>query len=51
MRSNNRTSSELRPIRLQLDFLDFADGSALIECGKTRVVAAATTFVEDSAHA
>ena len=45
MRSNNRTSSELRPIRLQLDFLDFADGSALIECGKTRVVAAAT--IED----
>jgi len=45
MRSNNRTAAELRPIRFQLDYLDFADGSALVECGKTRVVAAAT--IED----
>lgn len=45
MRSNNRTAVQWRPLRIQTDYLDFADGSALIECGKTRVVAAAT--IED----
>ena len=42
MRANNRKYDELRPIKIFPDFLDFADGSALIEWGKTRVVAAAT---------
>ncbi len=42
MRSANRKYDELRPVKIHPDFLDFADGSALIECGKTRVVAAAT---------
>jgi ribonuclease PH len=42
MRALNRKSDELRPIKIQPDYLDFADGSALIEMGKTRVVAAAT---------
>lgn len=42
MRANNRTLDELRPIKLKPDYLDFADGSAFIEIGKTRVVAAAT---------
>jgi ribonuclease PH len=42
MRALNRKGDELRPIKIQPDFLDFADGSALIEMGKTRVVAAAT---------
>jgi len=42
MRSANRAYDELRPVKIMPDFLDFADGSALIECGKTRVVAAAT---------
>ena len=42
MRSANRAYDELRPVKIVPDFLDFADGSALIECGKTRVVAAAT---------
>ena len=42
MRTANRKYDELRPVKIQPDFLDFADGSALIECGKTRVVAAAT---------
>ncbi len=37
-----RAFDELRPVRLQTDYLDFADGSAYIEIGKTRVVAAAT---------
>jgi ribonuclease PH len=37
-----RSFDELRPLRIQTDYLDFADGSAYIELGKTKVVAAAT---------
>ncbi len=40
-----RNGDELRPVKIQLDYLDYADGSALMEIGKTRVVAAAT--IED----
>ncbi|MGA2588025.1 MAG: ribonuclease PH [Candidatus Aminicenantales bacterium] len=42
MRAHNRKAEDLRPIKIHPDYLDFADGSALIEFGKTRVVAAAT---------
>lgn len=42
MRIDNRSFDALRPIKIIPDFLDFADGSALIEMGKTRVIAAAT---------
>ncbi len=42
MRANKRSFDELRPIKIKSDYLDFADGSALIEIGKTRIVAAAT---------
>jgi ribonuclease PH len=42
MRSYDRTSEGLRPIRIQPDYIEFADGSALIEMGKTRVIATAT---------
>ena len=42
MRTAERRSDELRPVNFILDYLDFADGSALIETGRTRVVAAAT---------
>lgn len=42
MRAYNRKDDELRPIKIYPDYLDFADGSALIEFGKTRVVATAT---------
>jgi ribonuclease PH len=45
MRANNRAFNEFRPIKMKPDYLDFADGSAFMEMGKTRVVAAAT--VED----
>jgi ribonuclease PH len=45
MRFNNRADDELRPLRIKTDYLDFAEGSAYIEVGKTRVVAAAS--VED----
>lgn len=37
-----RALDELRPVKIQTDYLDYADGSVLMEIGKTRVVAAAT---------
>ncbi len=52
----DRAVDELRPVSLTLSPLDFAEGSALIECGKTRVLAAATIerrvprFRQDSGH-
>jgi ribonuclease PH len=42
MRFNKRAFEELRPVEIRPDFLDFADGSAYIETGKTRVVVAAS---------
>lgn len=42
MRVSNRPFDALRPITITLDHLDFADGSAYIEMGKTRVIVAAT---------
>jgi ribonuclease PH len=42
-----RAFDELRPVKIHTDYFDYADGSAFIEVGKTRVVAAAT--VEDKA--
>ncbi len=42
MRDNKRTSDTIRPVSIEPDYLDFADGSALISIGKTKVVAAAT---------
>ena len=45
MRANNRSFDELRPIKIKSEYLDFADGSAFIEIGKTKVIAAAT--IED----
>ena len=42
VRSGKRTPSQLRPHKISIDTLDFADGSALIEVGRTRVLAAAT---------
>lgn len=43
MRASNRSFDELRPIKIKPDHLDFADGSAYIEMGKTKIIAAATT--------
>jgi ribonuclease PH len=37
-----RAFDELRPLRIQTDYLDFADGSAYIEIGQTKVIAGAT---------
>lgn len=42
MRPDNRTPSQLRPVRIDTSFLQTAEGSALIEIGNTRVLCAAT---------
>src|SRR5438874_9399121 len=41
-RIDNRIQTQLRPVRLTVDYLDYAEGSVLIEAGKTRVLCAAS---------
>ncbi|MCJ7643782.1 MAG: ribonuclease PH, partial [Candidatus Aminicenantes bacterium] len=41
-RAGKRGPDELRPVLIRTDYFDFADGSAYIEIGRTKVVAAAT---------
>ena len=45
MRSDGRASNALRPVKITPDFIRSAEGSVLIELGRTRVIATAT--VED----
>ncbi len=45
MRSDRRAADQLRPVKLTPDFVSTAEGSVLIEAGRTRVVATAT--IED----
>lgn len=42
MRTNDRDFDVIRPITIIPDYMEFADGSALIEMGKTKVLATAT---------
>lgn len=44
-RPSSRAYDELRPILIKPDYMDFAEGSAYLEMGRTKVVATAT--VED----
>jgi ribonuclease PH len=46
MRTDNRTSSQLRPVEIIPDWLMTAEGSALIKVGNTHVLCAAT--IEDT---
>src|SRR6266704_4784458 len=41
-RINGRASIQMRPVRLTIDYLDYAEGSVLIETGNTRVLCAAS---------
>ncbi|MGB7025002.1 MAG: ribonuclease PH [Candidatus Acidiferrales bacterium] len=45
LRPDGRAANQLRPVKLTPDFVSTAEGSVLIEAGRTRVVATAT--VED----
>src|SRR5579871_3719102 len=42
IRVDSRLHAQLRPVKMTVDYLDFAEGSVLIEAGKTRVLCAAT---------
>lgn len=46
-RTDGRAPEELRPVKFTRNYLDFAEGSCLVEFGRTRVVCAAS--VEDRA--
>jgi ribonuclease PH len=48
-RSDNRTSDQMRPVRIVPDFISTAEGSVLIEVGNTRVIC--TASVEESVPA
>src|SRR3989441_2758115 len=41
-RIDQRSSIQLRPVHLKVDYLDYAEGSVLIEAGQTRVLCAAS---------
>ena len=41
-RTDGRAPDELRPVRITPDFMPFAEGSALIEMGQTRVICTAS---------
>src|SRR6266487_6519383 len=41
-RIDNRSQTQLRPVRMAVDYLDYAEGSVVIEAGKTRVLCAAS---------
>lgn len=42
MRSDGRAPNDLRPVRITPDFITHAEGSVLIEAGRTRVIATAS---------
>lgn len=41
-RTDKRSADELRPVRITVDYAPYAEGSALIEMGKTRVICTAS---------
>ena len=42
IRSDGRGPADLRPVKLELQYLEWAEGSVLLEMGKTRVLVAAS---------
>src|SRR5438309_230430 len=42
IRIDNRSQTQLRPVRLAIDYLNYPEGSVLIETGNTRVLCAAS---------
>lgn len=43
-RYNNRSASQIRPVRIIRRYTRYAEGSALIECGETRVICTASVI-------
>ena len=42
VRADGRGTADLRPLKAEMDYLDWAEGSVLLEVGKTRVLASAS---------
>src|SRR5262249_57558419 len=42
MRADGRAADQMRPLKITPDFISTAEGSVLIELGKTRVICTAT---------
>jgi len=42
IRIDSRLETQIRPVRITVDYLDYAEGSVLIEAGKTRVLCTAS---------
>ncbi|HEX8100839.1 MAG TPA: ribonuclease PH [Actinomycetota bacterium] len=42
LRSDGRSPADLRPLKVELGYLEWAEGSALLEVGKTRVLVSAS---------
>jgi len=49
-RIDGRKYNELRPIRITTDFVKFAEGSVLIECGNTKVLCCASVEKQAPRH-
>jgi ribonuclease PH len=49
-RSDGRTPEQLRPVRITTGYLDHAEGSVLIEFGKTRVLCAVSVEEDQPPH-
>ena len=50
MRIDGRKNNELRPVKLTTDFIRFAEGSCLIECGETKVLCCASVEERTPPH-
>ena len=49
-RIDGRAPDELRPIKITTDFVKFAEGSCLIECGNTKVLCCASVEERTPPH-
>ena len=49
-RQDGRAYDELRPIKITTDFVKFAEGSCLIECGDTKVLCCASIEEKTPPH-
>ena len=50
IRQDGRAFDELRPIKITTDFVKFAEGSCLIECGDTKVLCCASVEARTPPH-
>ena len=49
-RADGRAFDELRPVKITTEFIKFAEGSCLIECGETKVLCCASVEERTPPH-